>query len=173
MTHRNFGPTARNYSTAQLSNAVSRLGSGGSEYPDSIKPGVLAWDTTAGALKPFNGTSFAALDISAPAPTITGAAFFGDLSVIRLSFNHQMSHYNVPEGPEFTFTVDGGDPTPAAGGEWGTDENANTFTVILPAPVDSESTVLLSYVKPTANYLRDKDGAAVATFANHATTFPA
>lgn len=60
MAYRNFGPASRSYTTAQITDIVTRFGPTGTQEANAIKPGTTVWDETAGTAKTFNGTTFVA-----------------------------------------------------------------------------------------------------------------
>lgn len=52
------------YTTVQLDALVAKFGPAGTQEVNAIAPGTLVWDTTATAVKVFNGTGFVALALA-------------------------------------------------------------------------------------------------------------
>ena len=73
MAFRNIGPATRTYTTAQITDLITRFGPSGTQEADAIKPGTVVWDSTTGTQKIYNGTTFVASAGAAGATGATGA----------------------------------------------------------------------------------------------------
>jgi len=56
-----IGQGLAQFTTAQLTDFIARFGSTGTEGANQLAVGTLVWDTTANAVKVYNGTAFVAL----------------------------------------------------------------------------------------------------------------
>lgn len=64
-----IGQGLAKYTTTQLTDLVAKFGATGTQEANALAVGTLVFDTTAVAVKVFNGTEFAALAfVPPPAP---------------------------------------------------------------------------------------------------------